>query len=90
MRKWAATNGVTVNLETETEAMLDHHRRHGNLWVDWIATWRTWMRNSVKFEKRNGGNGNGTNGKRERTGQASGANLFGGGEFTKPYIPRER
>jgi hypothetical protein len=42
------------------------------------------------WERDGGGNGNGTNGKREGTGQTSGANLFGGGAFTKPYTPRER
>ncbi len=54
MREWASKNRVTANLETETEAMLDYHRGKGNLQSDWIATWRTWMRNSVKFQ-RNGG-----------------------------------
>ncbi len=59
MRKWATENGVKVKLETETEIMLDHHRGKGNLQADWIATWRTWMRNSLKFERHFGNNGNG-------------------------------
>jgi hypothetical protein len=90
MRKWAAKNGVTVNLETETEAMLDHHRRHGNVWADWNATWRTWMRNSVKFEKRNGGTGNGS-GQRGIFTEHSGGNqpkIFGA--VPAPYTPKRR
>jgi hypothetical protein len=58
MREWAAKNKVVANLEIETEAMLDYHRGKGNLQSDWVATWRTWMRNSIKFN-RNRGNENG-------------------------------
>ena len=57
-REWAAKNGVTANLENETEQMLDHFRGKGETRLDWEATWRTWMRNSIKFN-RNGANGNG-------------------------------
>ncbi len=49
MRLWAEENGVTVNLDAETAAMLDFHRGRGNLQLDWMATWRTWMRNSKRF-----------------------------------------
>lgn len=49
MRQWAQENGIAVDLEAETAAMLDHHRGKGNLHLDWVATWRTWMRNNQKW-----------------------------------------
>jgi hypothetical protein len=49
MRQWATDNGITVNLDAETAAMLDHHRGKGNLHSDWNATWRTWMRRSKTY-----------------------------------------
>jgi hypothetical protein len=58
MRLWAQENGITVDLDAETAAMLDHHRGKGNLHDDWEATWRTWMRNTKKFGSKNG-NSNG-------------------------------
>lgn len=60
MRGWASKNHVTVNLDSETETMLDYHRGKGNLQADWIATWRTWMRNSIRFAKPVSSNGNGS------------------------------
>ncbi|WP_416398092.1 hypothetical protein [Allohahella sp. A8] len=53
MFNWAQKTGVTVDLVSETEQFLDHHRGAGNLKTDWIATWRTWMRNSIKFGAKN-------------------------------------
>lgn len=38
-----------VNLETLK--MLDHHRAKGSLMADWIAAWRTWLRNAVTFDR---------------------------------------
>jgi len=49
MRSWATSKGVTVNLDEETENFLDRHRAKGSTFKDWTAAWRTWMRNSVKF-----------------------------------------
>ena len=49
MRDWAKAKGVSVNLDEETDAFLDHHRGKGSVFKDWAAAWRTWMRNSVKF-----------------------------------------
>lgn len=57
MRKWATENGVTVDLEIETEAMLDHYRGTGETRVEWIAVWRGWMRRSKRFKKSANGNG---------------------------------
>src|SRR5262249_40299960 len=52
MRQWAHDNGITVDLDAETAAMLDYHRGRGNLQRDWEATWRTWMRNTKRFQAR--------------------------------------
>lgn len=34
---------------TESRQWRDHHKAKGSLFADWVASWRTWMRNSVKF-----------------------------------------
>lgn len=49
LQQWARENEVTVNLFDETEQFLDHHRAKGTTNLDWVAAWRTWMRNSKKF-----------------------------------------
>lgn len=69
MLSWAAEHQIAVNLDTETEHMLDHYRGKGETRLDWIATWRTWMRNSKKFNR---GNGNGQHStKQSRTAEAT-------------------
>ncbi|SNS36590.1 hypothetical protein SAMN05216374_0994 [Tardiphaga sp. OK246] len=35
----------------ELEQFLDHHRKHANVFADWEAAARTWLRNSPKFRK---------------------------------------
>jgi hypothetical protein len=57
MRSWATENQITVDLDSETEHMLDHFRGKGESRLDWVATWRTWMRNSKKWGHSNNGNG---------------------------------
>ncbi|MER6830906.1 hypothetical protein ABT352_33270 [Streptosporangium sp. NPDC000563] len=49
MRAWAKSKGIAVNLDDETEQFLDFHRAKGSKFKDWLAAWRTWMRNTVKF-----------------------------------------
>lgn len=49
LRKWASQNGVTVDLDWETEQFLDYHRAQGNRRVDWVSSWRTWMRNTLRY-----------------------------------------
>lgn len=49
MRRWARDNDVTVDLVAATEQMLDAHRAKGNLFEDWQAAWRTWMRNTKRY-----------------------------------------
>lgn len=53
MREWAAEKTPTVDVRSETEKFVDYHRGKGDPQLDWIATWRNWMRNAVRF------NGNG-------------------------------
>jgi phage replication O-like protein O len=49
MQAWANENKIPVNLKVETEQFVDHYRAKGETRLDWIASWRTWMRNSKKF-----------------------------------------
>lgn len=50
MLLFANENGV--NPHGEFAAFRDHHKSKGNVFRDWKAAWRTWVRNAVKF---NGG-----------------------------------
>jgi len=47
---WANKKGFTGNLFKETEKFLDYHRAKGNLYVDWIAAWRNWIRKAIEFQ----------------------------------------
>lgn len=50
MYEWAAGNGWSRRqVDGDTEQFRDYHRGKGSLHVDWVATWRTWMRNTNKF-----------------------------------------
>jgi hypothetical protein len=49
MRQWAHEQGIRVDLDRETAAFLDFHRSKGTAFKDWVAAWRTWMRNTLKF-----------------------------------------
>jgi hypothetical protein len=40
-------------LDDELEAFADHHIAKGTTSLDWQASWRTWVRNSKKWEPRN-------------------------------------
>lgn len=52
MIAWAISNGVTeARIMPETDAWSDHHRAKGNQFRDWDASWRNWIRNSLKFAK---------------------------------------
>jgi uncharacterized protein YdaU (DUF1376 family) len=56
MRSWASTDAPAVNLKTETENFCDYWRGAGGTKVDWVATWRTWMRKAQK-DSQGGGRG---------------------------------
>ncbi|WP_421854573.1 hypothetical protein [Marinomonas sp.] len=49
MLDWLTENQITTDWRTETSNFLDHHRARGSTMKDWVAAWRTWMRNSMKF-----------------------------------------
>jgi Helix-turn-helix domain len=51
MRAWWQANAPEVDVERETEQFLDYHRAKGNLFKDWTAAWRRWMRNATSFQK---------------------------------------
>jgi 5-methylcytosine-specific restriction endonuclease McrA len=47
MRQWAATKTPGVNVDTETENFVDYWKAkpgQGGVKLDWVATWRTWIR----------------------------------------------
>jgi len=47
MRSWAAVNVPRVDVDVESDAFVDYWRALGGaraLKVDWLATWRRWMR----------------------------------------------
>jgi hypothetical protein len=46
MAEWAKTQTPTVNVVFETLNFVDHFRNKGSTGLDWVAKWRTWMRNS--------------------------------------------
>lgn len=37
---------------TELDAFKDYHLAHGSLMADWEAAFRTWMRNSTRWDKK--------------------------------------
>jgi len=41
------------------DAFRDHHVSRGNSFIDWLAAWRTWCRNELKFNSPRGGPSNG-------------------------------
>jgi hypothetical protein len=49
MLDWLAQNQITNDWRIETNKFLDYHRAKGSKMLDWIAAWRLWMRNSMKF-----------------------------------------
>lgn len=59
MREWAMESVPAVSLKTETENFCDYWRGQGGTKVDWVATWRTWMRKAQKDSERGGRAGGG-------------------------------
>lgn len=57
MRAWAASSAPAVSLKIETENFVDYWRGAGGTKLDWIATWRTWMRKSQKDAEKGGSRG---------------------------------
>src|ERR1700761_1655660 len=49
--KYAQEHGVDHT--RQVERVRDYHLMHGSLMADWPAAWRTWIRNKVKWAKKN-------------------------------------
>lgn len=57
LRAWATKNTPTIDVEREFEQFCDYWRAKpgaGGVKRDWPATWRSWMRNQVKYQRANG------------------------------------
>lgn len=48
---WATRKRMDLvgDIESQVEQFRDHHFGKGTLAADWPATWRTWMRNALKY-----------------------------------------
>jgi hypothetical protein len=47
----AKRRDLMTDAQAQVDAFRDHHLGAGTLAADWPATWRTWMRNALKFNK---------------------------------------
>ena len=54
MNAWANEKVPTVDLNIETEKFINHHKKKADLFVDWIAAWRLWMRNAAEWGAKRG------------------------------------
>ncbi|HEX9993914.1 MAG TPA: helix-turn-helix domain-containing protein [Acidimicrobiales bacterium] len=59
LRAWAAKEGITANLDAETEKMLDHYRGTGERFADWQAVRKNWLRKGKEFAERDRRRGRG-------------------------------
>lgn len=49
MRAWAADNAPTVDVDAQTQRFVDHWTSKGERRIDWVATWRNWIRNAADW-----------------------------------------
>jgi uncharacterized protein YdaU (DUF1376 family) len=49
MVDWAVENRITVDLNSETDKFRDHEYKTSK--TDWVACWRTWMRNAQQYAR---------------------------------------
>lgn len=56
MKEWASSEAPHVDVVLQTKQFADHYRGKGDKRVDWVATWRTWMRKAEEWgtPQRNG------------------------------------
>lgn len=50
MVSYAKDHGV-LNVQETFGHFCDHHRAKGNVMDDWVAAWRLWVRNEIKFSR---------------------------------------
>jgi hypothetical protein len=51
LKEWASKHVPGLDVEAETDNFLDGHRAKGNVFKDWNAAWRKWMRNEFNWRK---------------------------------------
>ena len=76
---YAAKQGV-FEPEQEFEQFADYHAARGTLFLDWLAAWRTWVRNAVKFQARKMPNVVSAAGRRESEKMRIASQIFGANE----------
>lgn len=57
MRQWARENVPSVDTQFETQKFINHWTAASGskaVKLDWVATWRNWMLNAIKFAERDG------------------------------------
>lgn len=53
MKGWASKDAPNVDIVLQTKQFADYYRGKGEKRVDWVATWRTWMRNAEQWNHSN-------------------------------------
>lgn len=51
MVDWFVSSGLRVDPNKETASFIDYYIANGVVRVDWVASWRNWMRNAEKYSK---------------------------------------
>lgn len=51
MKEWAAKEAPNVDVVLQTKQFADHWRGKGEKRADWVATWRTWIRNAEAWDR---------------------------------------
>ncbi len=52
MIAWVEENNFGhINLADETDRFIDHWKSKGETRADWVAGWRTWIRNAERFQR---------------------------------------
>lgn len=57
MKEWAKKEAPNVDLILQTKQFADHWRGKGEKRADWVATWRTWIRNAEQWNRSGGRKG---------------------------------
>lgn len=52
MRNWAMEHTPQVDSRLETEKFIDHAKANGRKQVDWLLSWRNWMRQAIVYQQR--------------------------------------
>lgn len=55
MEDWFKKQGFSFDIKEETHTFIDYWLGRGDTRLDWVATWRTWMRKAKDFKGKNYG-----------------------------------